>query len=92
MAAQSTSMGIRRATMKGMVRHIKEGVTRLADKKRREKMTLSSVPEWVDRREYPFEPQEFKVNAGIMRYLDVGSGDPVVMVHGNPTWSWSIAI
>ncbi len=23
-----------------------------------------------------------------MHYLDEGQGDPVVMVHGNPTWSY----
>ena len=23
-----------------------------------------------------------------LHYLDEGSGDPVVMVHGNPTWSF----
>lgn len=51
-------------------------------------MRQRSVPEWVDRREYPFEPREFRVTAGVMSYVDEGSGDPVVMVHGNPTWSW----
>ena len=47
-----------------------------------------NVPDWVDRSEYPFEPHEFIVGAGVMRYVDEGNGDPVVMVHGNPSWSW----
>jgi haloalkane dehalogenase len=51
-------------------------------------MARVSVPEWVDRHEYPFAPRGFTVDAGVMSYIDEGSGDPVVMVHGNPTWSW----
>jgi pimeloyl-ACP methyl ester carboxylesterase len=37
---------------------------------------------------YPFTPRRFPRPAGEMSYLDEGSGDPVVMVHGNPTWSY----
>ena len=33
--------------------------------------------------------QDFDRGGGIkLHYLDEGSGDPVVMVHGNPTWSF----
>jgi pimeloyl-ACP methyl ester carboxylesterase len=38
---------------------------------------------------YPFEGKRFDVGNGIqMHYLDEGQGDPVVMVHGNPSWSF----
>ena len=37
---------------------------------------------------YPFTPRAFDRNGLRMSYLDEGSGDPVVMVHGNPTWSF----
>jgi len=37
---------------------------------------------------YPFDGHFFPRSAGRMSYLDEGSGDPVVMVHGNPTWSF----
>lgn len=37
---------------------------------------------------YPFTPHRFARPAGAMSYLDEGTGDPVVMVHGNPTWSY----
>ncbi|VTU00045.1 alpha beta hydrolase : Alpha/beta hydrolase fold OS=Shewanella putrefaciens (strain CN-32 / ATCC BAA-453) GN=Sputcn32_1446 PE=4 SV=1: Abhydrolase_6 [Gemmataceae bacterium] len=37
---------------------------------------------------YPFTPHRFPRPAGAMSYLDQGSGDPIVMVHGNPTWSY----
>ena len=40
---------------------------------------------------YPFTPQRFEVRPGIaMSYLDEGprDGDLVVMLHGNPSWSY----
>jgi pimeloyl-ACP methyl ester carboxylesterase len=38
---------------------------------------------------YPFDGRFFEVKDGVrMHYLDEGSGPPVVMVHGNPTWSF----
>jgi pimeloyl-ACP methyl ester carboxylesterase len=38
---------------------------------------------------YPFEPKRFATGAGEMSYLDEGAGDEaVLMVHGNPTWSF----
>ncbi len=36
---------------------------------------------------YPFEGHYFDRDGLRMHYLDEGAGDPVVMVHGNPTWS-----
>jgi len=40
-------------------------------------------------REYPFAPKRFDTGRGVMSYLDEGQGDTaVVMVHGNPTWSF----
>jgi len=43
---------------------------------------------WINREEYPFESHYFKVSAGRLHYVDEGSGQPLVMVHGNPTWSF----
>ncbi|OUW17506.1 MAG: alpha/beta hydrolase [Opitutales bacterium TMED158] len=38
---------------------------------------------------YPFEPKRKRLSCGFeMSYLDEGEGHPVVMVHGNPTWSF----
>lgn len=38
---------------------------------------------------YPFAPKRFDRGGGIeMSYLDEGAGEPVVCVHGNPTWSF----
>lgn len=46
------------------------------------------IPAWVDRQQYPFEPRALNVGAGTMRYVDEGTGPPIVMVHGTPTWSF----
>lgn len=42
----------------------------------------------VDKNEYPFSTKELQLPAGKMNYVDEGTGEPVVMVHGNPTWSF----
>jgi haloalkane dehalogenase len=39
--------------------------------------------------QYPFTPKSIQVTGGhTMSYLDEGSGPVVVMVHGNPSWSY----
>ncbi len=37
---------------------------------------------------FPWASQELSVPAGTLRYVDAGSGDPILAVHGNPTWSF----
>lgn len=38
---------------------------------------------------YPFKSRFWDRGAGIrLHYIDEGQGDPVVMVHGNPSWSF----
>jgi pimeloyl-ACP methyl ester carboxylesterase len=37
---------------------------------------------------YPFASHFFERPAGQLHYLDEGKGDPIVMLHGNPTWSF----
>lgn len=44
--------------------------------------------EWIDREEYPFPSKYLDLEMGRMHYVDEGSGEPIVMVHGNPTWSF----
>jgi haloalkane dehalogenase len=46
------------------------------------------IPSWLDPELYPFAHNSFEVAAGRMHYVDEGSGLPLVMVHGNPTWSF----
>jgi pimeloyl-ACP methyl ester carboxylesterase len=37
---------------------------------------------------YPFRPHYLDLPGARMHFLDEGRGEPVVMVHGNPTWSF----
>ncbi len=53
-----------------------------------------ALPAWVDRTMYPFRTATFRTAAGAMRYVDEGTGAPVLFVHGTPSWSfeWRHAI
>jgi haloalkane dehalogenase len=44
--------------------------------------------DWIDRNEYPFASHYFQTPAGKLHYVDEGSGEVVVMLHGNPAWSF----
>lgn len=50
---------------------------------------MSAIPDWL-RSLYPFSPRTFRTPRGAhMSYVDEGAGDEaVLMVHGNPTWSF----
>ncbi len=43
-------------------------------------------PDW--RRLYPFESHFVETECGRIHYVDEGSGPAVVLLHGNPTWSF----
>lgn len=47
-----------------------------------------ALPESV-RLEYPFDPRHLTVTSAQMSYIDEGSGDVFLFVHGNPTWSFA---
>jgi haloalkane dehalogenase len=51
-------------------------------------MVKVSIPENL-KTEYPFESKTLELRSGHrLNYVDEGSGPVVVMVHGNPTWSF----
>lgn len=37
---------------------------------------------------YPFQPNSARIRGFNYNYIDEGKGEPLVMVHGNPTWSF----
>lgn len=37
---------------------------------------------------FPFAPHYYSINGFDMHYVDEGMGEPVVMLHGDPTWSY----
>lgn len=47
-----------------------------------------AVLAWLDRSEYPFESNYGETEYGQLHYVDEGTGRPLVMLHGNPTWSF----
>jgi haloalkane dehalogenase len=49
---------------------------------------IPAVPPADYRPLYPFPSRWADVNGRRMHYVDEGSGEPVLMLHGNPTWSF----
>lgn len=47
-----------------------------------------SEHDWLDTDLYPFESNYLDVEPGRLHYVDEGEGRPIVMLHGNPTWSF----
>jgi haloalkane dehalogenase len=43
---------------------------------------------WLDKSEYPFTPNHFSVNGQKLHYIDEGSGETLLFVHGTPSWSF----
>jgi haloalkane dehalogenase len=48
---------------------------------------MNALPPWL-KVLYPFEGHIFPSAEGSLHYIDEGRGTPVVMLHGNPTWSF----
>jgi len=45
-------------------------------------------PDWLNKL-YPFKSNFFKLKENLsLHYLDEGKGEPILMLHGNPTWSF----
>jgi len=50
--------------------------------------TAGSRPSWVDDDLYPFKSRFVELNGHTLHYVDEGSGPILLMLHGNPTWSF----
>lgn len=48
-----------------------------------------TAPDWLDRDSYPFTSRHFATPEGSLHYVDEGTGPTIVMVHGNPAWSFA---
>jgi haloalkane dehalogenase len=44
-------------------------------------------PPWIPEQLYPFESQFAQIDGARLHYVDEGSGPPLLLLHGNPTWS-----
>lgn len=50
---------------------------------------VAASAEWVDRTAYPFTSKYARLPAGHdMHYVDEGEGEPILLVHGTPSWSF----
>lgn len=51
-------------------------------------MSINDKPKWLEDI-FPFKSNYLKVGSNLnMHYIDEGSGDVILMLHGNPTWSF----
>jgi haloalkane dehalogenase len=48
-------------------------------------MSLSNLPTLVCE-QWSYSPRFARANGWRMHYVDDRAGDPVVLLHGNPTW------
>ena len=45
-------------------------------------------PDWLPQELFPFESRYAEIGGATVHYVDEGSGGPLLMLHGNPTWSF----
>jgi haloalkane dehalogenase len=45
-------------------------------------------PDWVDDALFPFESRFVEVDGSVVHYVDEGSGPTLLLLHGNPVWSF----
>lgn len=49
---------------------------------------MSDLPAWFDPDLFPFEPRFVDLDGARVHYVDEGEGPVLLMLHGNPTWSF----
>jgi haloalkane dehalogenase len=47
-----------------------------------------ATPPWLPERLYPFESRFAQIDGAQLHYVDEGSGAPLLLLHGNPAWSF----
>jgi len=45
-------------------------------------------PTWVPEELYPFQSRYAQIDGHSVHYVDEGAGPPLLLLHGNPTWSF----
>lgn len=53
-----------------------------------EHQAAGARPPWVDDELFPFESRFVELDGHIVHYVDEGAGPVLLMLHGNPTWSF----
>lgn len=49
---------------------------------------VQAIPEPAISPEFPYESHYAEVFGSRMHYIEQGAGDPILLLHGNPTWSY----
>jgi len=49
---------------------------------------MSGPTDWTFGGRWPYEPSFFEHDGVKLHYVDEGDGEPIVMLHGNPTWGY----
>lgn len=53
-----------------------------------ERVAKEQGPAWLDRTLFPFASRFVEVDGNQVHYIDEGSGPTLLLLHGNPTWSF----
>ena len=48
----------------------------------------ASEPRWLDPQLYPFASRYIEIEGQRLHYVDVGTGETILFVHGTPSWSF----
>lgn len=51
-------------------------------------MPAGERPTWVDEDLFPFDSHFVELDGNVVHYVDEGTGPTLLMLHGNPTWSF----
>lgn len=51
-------------------------------------MSKDLNPKWLDRSLFPFTSRTMDIDGNTIHYIDEGSGPTLLLLHGNPTWSF----
>ena len=49
---------------------------------------MAPRPDWVDPKLFPYDSHYVELDGARVHYVDEGSGPTLLMLHGNPTWSF----
>lgn len=50
--------------------------------------TTETRPDWFDVEQFPFDSHYEEIDGSVVHYVDEGAGTPLLMLHGQPTWSF----
>lgn len=53
-----------------------------------ESVTKEQGPAWLDHTLFPFQSRFVEISGNLVHYVDEGSGPTLLLLHGNPTWSF----